>query len=195
MKKIIIPVIVVVVLITAGVVFVQYRKSQTAYNAGSRSGQQGNNKGQSGQKAQEKSADEVSGLAFDVKNQEIGKESTFSLKAMIDPKGKKLSAAELHVVFDPKMLKLESVEPSEIFSLVLMSAQIDNEKGTAAIVFGVPLGGKAVESSAQIASFNFRSLSTSGKTEVNFTDKSVAAALETEGNVVSTRTGATISVQ
>jgi len=144
--------------------------------------------------AADKASDEVSSLGFDKKEQTVSVNDKFTLGATIDPKGKKLSAAELHVVFDPKVLKLESIDPSDVFSLVLAKAQIDNEKGTASIILGVPLGQKAVAGASTIALFNFQAI-TSGNGEVDFNDKSVAAAEGAAGNVISARAGASITVR
>jgi len=137
----------------------------------------------------------VSSLMFDIKQQNLAVETKFSLKAMIDPKGMKISASQLNITFDPKMLKLENIEPAEGFSLVLENSKIDNEKGTASITLGVPLEKPSVGSISQIATFDFQTLSAVGQTKVTFTDESGAAADGASNNVISSLEPATINVQ
>lgn len=137
----------------------------------------------------------VSSLMFDIKQQNLAVETKFSLKAMIDPKGMKISASQLNITFDPKMLKLDNIEPAEGFSLVLENSKIDNEKGTASITLGVPLEKPSVGSISQIATFDFQTLSTVGQTKVTFTDESGAAADGASNNVISSLEPATINVQ
>lgn len=137
----------------------------------------------------------VASLMFDNQQQTVAAGSTFSLKALVDPKGKKANASKLEITFDPKMLKLESIEPSDGFSLVLANAAIDNNQGTASISLGVPLGKPAFDSVSPIATFNFQTLSTTGQTKVSFTDKAGVAAENETGNIVSSLVPATIIVQ
>jgi len=137
----------------------------------------------------------VSSLMFDSAQQSLATGTKFSLKAMIDPKGKKISASELDITFDPKVLKLESIDPTDEFSLVLAKAEINNEKGMATIALGVPLGKPSFDSVTPIATLNFQTLSITGQTKVSFTDKSGAAADGATGNVVSSLVPATIIVQ
>jgi len=151
-------------------------------------------KNSSSTQTNKRSSDTVSTLTFDNKEQTFASNEKFTLKAMLDTRGKKISAAELHIVFDPKILKLESIDSSDIFSLVLSGAKIDNEKGAASIVVGVPLGKKAAEDVVSVAIFNFQTIS-AGHSEVNFSDKSVAAAEGSAGNVINSRAGALINVQ
>jgi len=140
-------------------------------------------------------ATKVSTLMFDNQQQSLATGAKFALNAMVDPKGKKVSASELHIVFDPMMLKLESIVPSDGFSLVLANSQIDNEKGTASIVLGVPLGKPSMDSVSPIATFNFKTLSTKGETKISFTDKSGAAADGESSNIVASLVPTTIIVQ
>ena len=137
----------------------------------------------------------VSSLMFDIKQQNLAAETKFALKAMIDPKGMKISASQLDITFDPKMLKLESIDPSEGFSLVLANSKIDNEKGMASVVLGVPLGKPSMDSVAHVATFNFQTLSTVGQTKVTFTNESGAAADGASNNVISSLEPATINIQ
>jgi hypothetical protein len=140
------------------------------------------------------SASRTSTLQFDSQTQTVSAGATFSLKAQIDPKGKKISASELHINFDPKVLKLESISPSDDFSLVLANSKIDNEKGIASIALGIPLGKPAMEAISTIAGLNFQALS-KGETKVIFTDESGAAADGESSNVVSLLVPVTIFVQ
>lgn len=140
-------------------------------------------------------APKVSSLIFDNQQQSLATDTEFALKALIEPKGKKVSASELHVIFDPKILKLESIVPSDEFSLVLAESQIDNNKGIASIVLGVPLEKPPVDSISPIATFNFQTLSVTGQTKVSFTDKSGAAAEGTMSNIISSLEPATVIVQ
>ena len=133
-------------------------------------------------------------LLFDKQQQNVAKGAEVTLLAMENPNGKKITAVDLHVVFDPKLLKLESIEPSDVFSLVLGNAQIDNSAGTASIAVGVPLDGKSTDAAATIASLNFQALST-GSATVSYSDKAVAAAENEKGNVVAVRGSAIINVQ
>jgi hypothetical protein len=143
----------------------------------------------------QQAAAKVSTLMFDNQQQSLAIDAKFALKATIDPKGKKVSASELHIVFDPKMLKLESIVPSDDFSLVLANSQIDNEKGSAWIALGVPLGKPSIDSASPIATFNFRTLSIKGETKISFTDKSGAAADGESSNIVDSLVPTTIIVQ
>lgn len=137
----------------------------------------------------------VSSIVFDNQQQTLAKETKFSLKATIDPKGKKVSAAQLDITFDPKILKLESIAPSDDFSLVLANSKIDNKNGTASIALGIPLGKPSLDSVSTIATFNFQTLSATGQAKINFTDKTGAAADGEKGNIVSSLELATIIVQ
>jgi hypothetical protein len=132
---------------------------------------------------------------FDTQQESLATGAKFALKAMVDPKGKKINASGLHIIYDPKMLKLDSINPSDGFSQVLANSQIDNEKGTASIELGVPLGKPAMEGIATIATFNFETLSTKGQTTVSFTDKSGAATEGEPGNAIASLVPVTIIVQ
>jgi len=146
-------------------------------------------------KNEEKGIINVSTLAFDSQKQIAKTDEKFSLKAIIDPKGKKISSAELHVVFDPKALELESVTPSDLFSEVLLKANIDNEKGTASIALGVPLNKPSTSEVSTIAIFNFKPLSSSGNTEVKFSDQTKIAAEGQSVNALASSSQATITMQ
>jgi len=134
-------------------------------------------------------------LSFDPQEQSIGVGEKFALRAMFDAKGKKMSAAQLNVIFDPKRVKLESIAPSDVFSLVLSEAKIDNSKGTASIALAVPLGKSAQDAVSPVAVFAFQALEAGEKTEISFSDKSAAAVEEKTGNAVVSRTSAVVSVR
>lgn len=137
----------------------------------------------------------ASSLGFNNQLQPVKTDETFSLNSTIDPKGKKITAAELHITFDPKALKLESIVPSDTFSLELYKAKIDNEKGTASISLGVPVERPAVSEISTIATFNFKSLSSSGNTEVKFSDQTKIAAEGQSTNALASSSPATVTMQ
>lgn len=134
-----------------------------------------------------KPTDEVSILSFDKKTQEVSVGEEFTVNALIEPNGKKVSAVELYLVYDKNKVQLEEVNPSKTFSLVLMAPKIENDNGTATVTLAVPLGNPFVEDSSVIAEFKFKALEEKGRTEINFTDKSIGAASGISGNVVGKR--------
>lgn len=141
----------------------------------------------------------VSTLAFDNQQMLVKNNEKLSLKAIVDPKGKKISAAELHIVFDSKTLKLENITPSNVFSTVLSKANIDNGKGTASIMLGVPLGNPNPDSEpVVIAIFDFQVISGSiENTQISFTDQTAVAAADGKGaiNILASKTPAMITIQ
>ena len=193
MKKSIIFLIIAIVVVGAALIrgiFVEKQKSQVAEKA------------QATQTVQQKKV--VSGqvdnskvgiLLFDSQQKTVEVNATFSLNAMVDPKGKKISASELDVTFDPTMLKLESVTPSEDFSLVLADAKIDNEKGTVSMAFAVPLGKDAKNITTNIATLNFKTLTKQGQSNVGFAEKSGVAADGESGSIISKTVPAIITVK
>ncbi len=132
---------------------------------------------------------------FDISEKNVTTGEAFALRTMVDPKGKKVSAAELHVTFDPKKLSLDAVKPSGEFSLELMGANIDNKAGTASIIVGVPLGKPAVTAKTDVAEFQFRALSATGRTEVGFSEKSMGAAEGISTNVVGFRVPTVVNIR
>jgi hypothetical protein len=192
MKRSTAKILIAAIVLVGIVIFLQNRFSQFKSTSHSRSGPL--KLAQSGVTAQIKSPDEVSLLNFENKEETLKINDKIALHAIIDPKGKSVTASELHVVFNPKILKLESIDPSDVFTLVLSGSQIDNEKGEGSIVVGVPPGQKSVDKSSAIATFNFQAIAT-GNSEVNFSDKSVAAAEDASGNVIGTRMGTVITVK
>lgn len=138
---------------------------------------------------------EVSSLSFEPQAETVAVNDSFALSVIADPKGKKISATELHVSFDPKVLKIESITPSDVFSLVLSDKQIDNEKGTASIVLAVPLQKPSVDVVSQVAIFNFKALSSASRSSVSFSEKSIAAADGETTNVIASRMPAVITVR
>jgi hypothetical protein len=200
MKKTIVFWTVVIVLVGIAIALVFYKSFWSIRNTQGPAGdsQQLSQESRAAQQAaaqKQEASPKVSTLMFDSAQQSVATDTKVLLKAMIDPKGMKVSASQLNVTFDPKMLKLESVEPSDGFSLVLAKAEIDNEKGTATIALGVPLGKAATESVSPVAIFNFQTLSTTGQTKVSFADKSGAAADGATGNIISSLEPATINIQ
>jgi hypothetical protein len=190
MKKKTIGMLVLIIIAAGFMVFLQYRPLKTPANHESRKLKLvPNNKVKT-----EKSLDEVAVLNFESKQKSVVKNAKFSLPAMIDAKGKKISATELHIIFDPKILKLESIEPSKGFSLVLSGANIDSVSGKASVVVGVSPGGEAAEGNSLIANLNFQALS-AGNSEVSFSQDSVASAKGSAGNVIAFREGILVTVK
>jgi hypothetical protein len=145
-------------------------------------------------KEEKRNIDAVSILQFDKKELIVSKDEKFSLQAMADPKGKKINAAELHITFDSKILKLENIVPSDVFSLVFSNADINNEKGVAAIILAIPLDKPSRDKTSPIATFNFQALSQGGS-YISFSDKSLIAAEATSNNVVGTEIPTKINVK
>lgn len=133
-------------------------------------------------------------LLFDKQEQSAVANGKVSLIAKQEPNGKKINAVDLRIVFDAKLLKLENIQPSDALSLVLADSQIDNEKGTASIALAVPLDKKSIETLSDVATLNFQTL-TPGRAAVSFSDKSVAAAEDEAGNVVTVRGATIIDIQ
>lgn len=136
----------------------------------------------------------VSNLKFDQSSIKKNINEKFSIDAMIDPRGKKISAVELHIIFNSKILKLESIDSLEIFPVVLSSEKIDNEKGIASIVVAVPIDKVSPVDISSIARFNFNAIN-NGVSEVVFSNESVAAAEGDAGNVIATREKSNIVIE
>ena len=120
--------------------------------------------------------------------------STFNLAATINPGSNAVSAVELHVTFDQTKLRLDSITAGASFSLELMAANINNTNGTAAIALGVPLGSPSMTTTSTVATFAFTALSTATNSPVAFATTSIAAADGESGNVITTRTSGTVTV-
>lgn len=128
-----------------------------------------------------------SSLFFDQTEKTVAVGEKFSLDVKIDPLGEKINAAQLYFVFDPKLVKVERITASSEFSLELMGTKIDNEKGTASIVLGVPLKNPSVEKLTTIATLNLQALS-AGNGQLNFSEKTKAAAAGKSGDVLKIKT-------
>jgi hypothetical protein len=158
------------------------KKSETSSQTSSNNTQKseenvsaGGNDAQNSQSQEAESAEKISTLSF-TGAEKMESNEKFKVNAMIDPKGKSITAAEIHIKFNPKSVTLENIEASEAFSQELMEAKIDNDNGTASIILGVPLDKPGVKEISTIASFNFKSLTSGENTEISFTNNTRAAA-------------------
>lgn len=121
--------------------------------------------------------------------------SAFNLDAVINPGTNSVSAVEIHVVFDPARLRLNSITPNSVsgaFTDILQAAQINNSNGTASIILST--GGSSsgyVTSITTMATLNFTAIA-SGTSSVNLTG-TMAAAQNESSDVITTRTGATVT--
>lgn len=122
--------------------------------------------------------------------------SAFNLDAVINPGTNSISAVEVHVTFDHTKLHLNSITPNSVsgaFTDILQAAQIDNNAGTGSIILST--GGSStgyVTSITTMATFNFTVIA-SGSSTVGLAG-TMAAAQGESGDVITTRTGATVTV-
>ena len=134
-------------------------------------------------------------LYFNPASASVAVNDDFNLVATIDPTTTNaVSSVELHITFDQTKLRLDSITPSSTFSLELQAANINNTNGTASIAVGVPLASPSVTTISSVATFAFHALATATNSPVDFTTASIAAADGESGNVIVTRTGATVTV-
>ncbi|MFA4817207.1 MAG: cohesin domain-containing protein [Parcubacteria group bacterium] len=122
---------------------------------------------------------------------------SLNLDAKVNPGNNQVTAVELHVTFDNSKLRLDSITPnSTAFPNVLQAAVLGNANGTASIIVGVaatsPLS--PVISTATIATFSFHSLATGDNSAVAFTSGSQAAAVGEDGDVLTARTPASVTI-
>jgi hypothetical protein len=138
----------------------------------------------------------TSAILFNPASTSVGTGQTFSLTARINPNGNAVTAIMLNVTFDATRLELTTVAPSTAFSNKLSGPIINNTTGTASMDVGVPTTNTTgVTSLSDVAVFSFKSKTTGGSASVNFTSDTMAASIGDTGNVISTRTGATVTVQ
>jgi len=137
----------------------------------------------------------ASTLAFSSQKQAVSINEKFSLDVVVDPKGKKVTVADIYITFDPKFLKLENITPLDAFSLILSGSKIDNEKGVAAISLGVPMEKNAVADISKIATFNFQALSSLGETEIKFVDPTLIGIVGQDVNGLASSFSTAITVQ
>lgn len=119
--------------------------------------------------------------------------SNFNLVAVINPGNNAVTGVALYVTFDNGKMRLDSIAPSSSFPLVLYSA-INNTNGTARIDLAVSLGSPPVTTISNVATFAFTALGATTNSSVAFTDQSIATAQGEEGNVIVSRTGATVTI-
>lgn len=133
-------------------------------------------------------------LYFNPASTSVVNGASFSLDAMINPGTNHVSAVTLHITYDQTKLALDSITPSTTFSLVLANASIDNANGTASIDVAVPATSSSITATSSTASFVFHAIAVGANSPVAFTTASQAAADGESGNVITTRTGATVTV-
>jgi hypothetical protein len=138
----------------------------------------------------------TSTISFSPASTSVSTGQTFNLTASINPNGNAVTAIMLNVTFDASRLELTTVTPSTAFSNKLAGPTIDNIAGTASMDVGVPTTNTTgVTSLSDVAVFSFKSKTTGGSASVNFTSNTMAAAIGNSGNVITTRNGATVTVQ
>lgn len=133
-------------------------------------------------------------LYFDPASDSVTVNDDFNLVATIDPGTNAVSAVELHVTFDQTKLRLDSITPSSAFSLELEAPSINNTNGTASIAVGVPLSSPSVTTVSAVATFAFHALAVGTNSPVTFTNASLASADGESGDVIVTRTPASVTI-
>jgi len=133
-------------------------------------------------------------LSFNPANPSVEVGQTVELDARITPGTNLVNSVELHFTFDQTKLQLDSITPSATFSLVLISASINNTNGTASIALGVPLSDPAITADASMATLSFTSLATVTDSPVTYTGASIAAAEGEGGNVIQSLVPAAVTI-
>lgn len=118
----------------------------------------------------------------------------FTLEARVNPGTNAVSAVEPHVTFDQTKFRLDSITASGAFSLELSAASINNTNGTGSIALAVPLANPSVTTTTAVATFAFHALATVSNSSIAFANSSLAAADGESGNVITTRTPASVTV-
>lgn len=119
---------------------------------------------------------------------------SFNVDVTINPGTNQVSAVELHITFDHTVLNLDSVTASSAFSTVLQAAAIDNSAGTASVILGVPLSGPNVTTTSDVATLTFHGIAAGTNSLVTIANTTQAAADGETGDVITSRTGAQITV-
>ena len=133
-------------------------------------------------------------LSFNAASVSILNGQGFSLDAMINPGTNSVSAVTLHITYDQTKIALDSITPSSTFSLVLLASSINNTNGTASMDLGIPTTSPSVATTSPVATFAFHAIAPGVAQPIVFTTASMAAADGETGNVITTRTGASVTV-
>jgi hypothetical protein len=137
-------------------------------------------------------------LYFTPESQSVKVNSNPQLTAMINPNSNQVTAVELHISFDQTKLRLDGISTvGSAFSVILQTAQIDNENGKASIIMGVSASSpiQPVANVSKVADFNFQALSTSVNTAVLITSNSLVASVGEAGNTLLERKPANIKIE
>lgn len=136
-------------------------------------------------------------IAFSPASISVGPSQNFNLNAQINPGSNQVSAVELHVTFDPAKITLTSMSAPSSWN-VLQAAGINNTAGTASIIVGVSPQSPPVyvTTTTTVASLSFtvKTLGTSSTSPVAFASTTQAAANGETGNVITTMTNATVTI-
>jgi hypothetical protein len=117
---------------------------------------------------------------------------TFNLDAVINPGTNQVSAVELHVVFDRTRVRVNSISANTTaFPDILQVGTYDNNAGTASIIVGSG-STNYITSTSTIATLSFTAIG-SGTSNVDLTG-TMAAARNESSDVITTRTGAQVTV-
>ncbi len=138
-----------------------------------------------------------SALYFDPSARSISTGQNFTLDARINPGSNEVTAVDLQVTFDQSRLRLDSISTADSpFSVTLQAASINNNNGTASIVVGVPTANPPapVTADSKIATFTFTGIGAAANSQTAFASGSVAAAIGESGDVLTSRTGAAVTI-
>lgn len=135
-------------------------------------------------------------IYFSPASSTVNANQSFSSNVVINPSTNLVTAVELHLVFDQTKLHIASMTPNASLA-VLTAAQFSNVSGTASLIVGVPAASPVVPvtSITSVANIVFQTIGGAGTTStVNFDIATVAAAQGESGNIISSRTGETLTI-
>ncbi len=141
-----------------------------------------------------------SALYFNPANYSVGLNQDFALDAMINPGSNQVNGVSLQITFDPAKFRLDNIDNAgSPFTDILHAVGqpnfvIDNNAGTAAIDLGVHPGASSVTSLSKVATLSFHSLTKTTDSLIAFSNSAYAVATGESGDVLKTRTPATVTV-
>lgn len=115
----------------------------------------------------------------------------FKTAVVLDPQMNTVTAVELYLTYDPTILEAQEIKEENYLPVVLNNGKIEN--GEASIVLASQPT-ELKQSSGTLATVTFKALKPA-QTNIDFSEKTRAAALNKTGNVVSKTSGAKVIIR
>jgi len=140
-------------------------------------------------------ADPNTTLYFSPSSTSVTAGSDFTMTALVDTGTNALTEVDVIITYDESLFSLTSIACSDTFPTEVANVIPSPQDGTASVACGKLSGDPVTSSAATVATFSFSALTTTvTDSAIGFDESSLAADDVEEGNMITTRTGATVTI-